>query len=90
MACLLYTSQYGAKLKLHDSADPDFRLYAPLFRMEEYKKPEFSVRMDAPAKDVYKRQPVANARLAAASAPESNTASAKPLTIPLAFLAIGP
>ena len=50
--------QYGAKLKLHDSADPDFRLYAPLFRMEEYKKPEFSVRMDAPAKPIRLGQPI--------------------------------
>lgn len=50
--------QYGAKLKLHDSADPDFRLYAPLFRMEEYKKPEFSVRMDAPSKPIRLGQPI--------------------------------
>lgn len=50
--------QYGAKLKLHDSANPDFRLYAPLFRMEEYKKPEFSVRMDAPSKPIRLGQPI--------------------------------
>lgn len=50
--------QYGAKLKLHDSADPDFRLYAPLFRMEEYKKPEFSVKMDAPAKPIRLGRPI--------------------------------
>lgn len=50
--------QYGAKLKLHDSADPDFRLYAPLFRMEEYKKPEFSVRMNAPSKPIRLGQPI--------------------------------
>ena len=50
--------QYGAKLKLHDSADPDFRLYAPLFRMEEYKKPEFSVRMDAPSRPIRLGRPI--------------------------------
>lgn len=44
--------QYSASLQLQDSADPDFRLYAPLFRMEEYKKPEFSVKMDAPSKPI--------------------------------------
>ncbi len=50
--------QYNAKLQPHDSADPDFRLYAPLFRMEEYKKPEFSVRMDAPSKPIRLGQPI--------------------------------
>ena len=50
--------QYGAKLKLHDSAAPDFRLYAPLFRMEEYKKPEFSVRMDAPSRPIRLGRPI--------------------------------
>lgn len=50
--------QYSASLQLQDSADPDFRLYAPLFRMEEYKKPEFSVRMDAPAKPIRLGQPI--------------------------------
>lgn len=50
--------QYRAKLKLHDSADPEFRLYAPLFRMEEYKKPEFSVKMDAPAKPIRLGRPI--------------------------------
>lgn len=50
--------QYGATLQLHDSADPDFRLYAPLFRMEEYKKPEFSVKMDAPSKPIRLGKPI--------------------------------
>ncbi len=50
--------QYSASLQLQDSADPDFRLYAPLFRMEEYKKPEFSVKMDAPSKPIRLGQPV--------------------------------
>lgn len=50
--------QYEAKLKLHDSANLDFRLYAPLFRMEEYKKPEFSVQMDAPSKPIRLGQPI--------------------------------
>lgn len=50
--------QYSASLQLQDSADPDFRLYAPLFRMEEYKKPEFSVKMDAPSKPIRLGQPI--------------------------------
>lgn len=50
--------QYVASLQLQDSADPDFRLYAPLFRMEEYKKPEFAVNMDAPSKPLRLGQPI--------------------------------
>lgn len=38
---------YSALLTMEKSST---RLYAPLFRMEEYKKPEFEVKMDTPSK----------------------------------------
>lgn len=47
--------QYMAEL---DSDSPDITLYAPLFRMEEYKKPEFTVKLDAPAKPLSLGQPI--------------------------------
>lgn len=50
--------QYRASLNMKDSANPNFRLYASLFRMEEYKKPEFTVKMDAPNKPLRLGRPI--------------------------------
>ena len=47
--------QYRATL---DFREADRILYAPLFRMEEYKKPEFTVKMDAPDKPLRLGQPI--------------------------------
>lgn len=47
--------QYRAIL---DFRELDRTLYAPLFRMEEYKKPEFTVKMDAPDKPLRLGQPI--------------------------------
>ena len=47
--------QYRVTLDFRES---DRTLYAPLFRMEEYKKPEFTVKMDAPDKPLRLGQPI--------------------------------
>lgn len=50
--------QYQAKLAFSNRHGEDRDMYAPLFRMEEYKKPEFEVKLDAPTKPLRLGQPI--------------------------------